>query len=77
MSATSKSIPIPTNMAFHDLTPEKTAPLDARSLLGLGSKFISTPSKTTGSLNHSFERFERDFIIRVIFACETDITRPT
>ena len=61
---------MPTNMAFHDLTPEKSAPPDAQSLLGLGSKFISTPPKTTGSLNSTFTRFERDFIIKVIYAVE-------
>ena len=35
-------------------------------------KFVSTPSKTTGSLQHTFAWFERDFLLCVIFACESD-----
>ena len=37
---------MPTNMAFHDLTPNKSAPKNAKSLLGLGPKFICTPKFT-------------------------------
>ena len=57
-------------MAFHDLTPDQSAPPDAKSLLGLGSKFISTPGKTTGNLKKSFDRFECDFYIKVIYSGE-------
>ena len=57
-------------MAFHDLTPDQSAPSHSKQLLGLGSKFIPTPPKTTGSLglNKSHERFDRDFRLRVYFA---------
>jgi hypothetical protein len=34
----------------------------------LGSKFIPVPAKTTGSLDANFDRFERDFNLRVFFA---------
>lgn len=54
-------------MAFHDLTPDQSAPKNAKSLLGLGSKFISTPSKTTGDITPSLTRMERDFNLRVYF----------
>eukprot|EP00956_Cyclotella_meneghiniana_P019570 scaffold33673_cov37-Cyclotella_meneghiniana.AAC.2 len=37
-------------MAFHDLTPDKSAPPNCKQLFGLGSKFITTPTKTTGQL---------------------------
>lgn len=74
MSVSKNSIPIPSNMAFHDLfTPDKLAPPDARTLLGLGSKICQYPIKDhTGSLQHTFAWFERDFLLCVIFACESD-----
>jgi hypothetical protein len=59
---------MPANMAFHDLTPNQSAPPAAKSLLGLGSKFIPVPAKTTGSLDANFDRFERDFNLQVFFA---------
>lgn len=37
----------PTNKAFHDLTTTTAAPLNLRSLLGLGLKFIPAPYRTT------------------------------
>eukprot|EP00956_Cyclotella_meneghiniana_P031768 scaffold84611_cov48-Cyclotella_meneghiniana.AAC.1 len=57
-------------MAFHDLTPEKSAPPNCKQLFGLGSKFIPTPSKQTGrqDLEKAFTRFDRDFRLRVHFA---------
>ena len=59
-------------MAFHDLTPDKSAPPNCKQLFGLGSKFIPTPSKTTGKqdLEKAFTRFDRDFRLRVHFAGE-------
>jgi hypothetical protein len=62
-----RTLPIPSNLAFHDLTPNKSAPLEAKALLGLGGKFISTPSYTTGDITASVRRFHRDICIKVIF----------
>jgi hypothetical protein len=59
---------MPSNMAFHDLTPSKCAPADAKTLLGLGSKFIVTPKFTTGAITPSNYRLERDLQLRVYFA---------
>ena len=69
-SNTTDTLPMPSNMAFHDLTPTKCAPRSAKSLLGLGSKFIPTPKFTTASIEPSIDRFQRDFYLKVIFACE-------
>lgn len=57
-------------MAFHDLTPDQSAPPNCKQLFGLGSKFIPTPPKTTGriGLDKTFERFDRDFRLKVHFA---------
>ena len=63
---------MPTNMAIHDLTPNKSAPKNAKSLLGLGPKFICTPKFTTGSIFKSYDRLEVDFHRRVFFASESD-----
>eukprot|EP00956_Cyclotella_meneghiniana_P014218 scaffold21239_cov59-Cyclotella_meneghiniana.AAC.1 len=57
-------------MSFHDLTPDKSAPPYAKCLLGLGSKFVPTPSRTTGSLSSTFSRLTRDLKLRVYFACD-------
>ena len=61
---------MPSNMAFHDLTPDKSAPHNCKQLFGLGSKFIPTPTRTTGKkdLSKTFDRFDRDFRLRVYFA---------
>lgn len=63
------NLPIPSNLAFHDLTPTKCAPPAAKSLLGLGSKFIPTPSFTTCDkmMEKTVARFTRDFYIKVIY----------
>ncbi|KAL3786063.1 LOW QUALITY PROTEIN: hypothetical protein ACHAWO_007252 [Cyclotella atomus] len=58
-------LPTPSNLAFHDLTDGQIAPKAAKSLLGLGSKFIVTPRTTTGSLEATSDR---DFFIKIIFA---------
>eukprot|EP00956_Cyclotella_meneghiniana_P024400 scaffold48939_cov56-Cyclotella_meneghiniana.AAC.2 len=59
-------------MAFHDLTPDKSAPKNCKELFGLGSKFIPTPNKTTGKqlLGQTRSRFDRDFRLKVHFAGE-------
>lgn len=64
---------MPSNMAFHDLTPNKSAPKSAKALLGLGSKFICTPKYTTGSISASYKRLERDMHLRVFFACGNEL----
>ena len=66
-------INMPSNMAFHDLTPNKSAPKSAKALLGLRSKFICTPKYTTGSISVSYERLERDMHLRVFFACGNEL----
>eukprot|EP00956_Cyclotella_meneghiniana_P025681 scaffold54047_cov117-Cyclotella_meneghiniana.AAC.1 len=63
---------MPSNMAFHDLTEHQIAPPEAKSLLGLGSKFIVTPETTTGSLEKNFQRIQRDFYLSVYFASDCD-----
>eukprot|EP00956_Cyclotella_meneghiniana_P000182 scaffold247_cov39-Cyclotella_meneghiniana.AAC.3 len=66
----SNTLPIPSNMAFHDLTSDKSAPKNCKELFGLGSKFIPTPKKTTGKtlLCQTHSRFDRDFRLKVHFA---------
>jgi hypothetical protein len=64
---------LPANMAFHDLTPGKIAPPGAKSLLGLGSKFICTPKMTTGNMFKTTERlYYHDICLKVYFAGESD-----
>eukprot|EP00956_Cyclotella_meneghiniana_P030319 scaffold75832_cov39-Cyclotella_meneghiniana.AAC.5 len=63
-------LPMPTNLSFHDLTPNKSIPPQAKYLLGLGSKFIPTPPKTNGRITKSIDHFVRDLKLRVFFACE-------
>ena len=60
-------------MAFHDLTPNKSAPQASKALLGLGYKFICTPKFTNGSIAASYSRFERDVHLRVFFACGSEL----
>ena len=55
-------------MAFHDLTQDKSAPPEAKALLGLGGKFIPTPPRTTGDISRSLQRLLRDMCIKVIFS---------
>ena len=63
---------MPSNMAFHDLTENKIAPPEAKSLLGLGSKFVVTPETTTGSLEKKFNQIQRDFYLSVYLASGND-----
>ena len=63
-------LPFPSNLSFHDLTPDKSIPPQAKYLLGLGSKFIPTPSTTNGRLTNSLDRIARDLKLRVYFACD-------
>jgi hypothetical protein len=62
------TLPLPSNLAFHDLTPHKSTPAEAKALLGLRGKFILMPSKTTGDIWSSLRRLLRDFCIKVIFS---------
>ena len=39
----------PTNLAFHDLTKNKSVPLVAREILGLSTKFIPTKQFTSSA----------------------------
>jgi hypothetical protein len=61
-------INLPSNHAFHDLTPNKGAPSNARLLLGMGPKFIRTPKFTTGCILTNLCRHECDFHLKVYFA---------
>lgn len=61
-------INLPSNLAFHDLTPGKVAPSNARLLLGMSPKFIKTPKFTTGCILSNLYRLERDFHLKVYFA---------
>ena len=63
-----QSLPIPSNLAFHDLTANKIAPPEFKAVFGMGDKFIRTPEYTTGDLSNNHERFKRDFNIKVLFA---------
>jgi hypothetical protein len=63
----------PTNLAYHDLTLAHRPPDNLKSLLGLGLKFIPTPSHTTrwnmltrdGS---TFPRLDRSLRLKTFFA---------
>jgi hypothetical protein len=64
-------------MAFHDLMENQSAPPEAKLLLGLGDKFISVPESTKED-NFSTARacFEREFLIKVIFAPGPEFELP-
>jgi len=71
------NLPIPTNMAFHDLTEDQSAPPEAKLLLGLGDKFIPVPELTKEeNFPTARARFERDFLIKVIFAPGPEFELP-
>ncbi len=57
-------------MAFHDLTQDKSAPPEAKALLGLGRKFVITPPTTTGDISISLRCLLQDFCIKVIFSSQ-------
>jgi hypothetical protein len=63
----------PNNLAFHDLTENKIAPTNIRSLLGLGLKFCPTPRYTTSPkvIEKTLERMERDLYLKVYYAGTT------
>lgn len=62
-----------TNLAFHDLTDDKSVPHSAQLLLGLGQKFIPTPKYSTSAkdMNEHLFRFRRD-LYRAVFWGEDD-----
>lgn len=61
-------------LAFHNLTENNELPNDTNRLLGLGLKFIPTPTIniTQENLDHTFARFDRDIGLRVLFSGEDD-----
>ena len=62
------NLPIPTNMAFHNLTEDQSAPPEAKLLMGLGDKFIPVPDFTNEfNVECGIARFERSFMIKVIY----------
>jgi hypothetical protein len=60
----------PSNLAFHDLTPNKSLPAIAKEVLGCNLKFIPTPQVTTGELGQYFTRLTRDTQLKTFFATE-------
>jgi len=71
------NLPIPTNMAFHDLTEDHSAPHEAKFLMGLGDKFIPVPESTKEeNFFTGRTRFEREFLIKVIFAPGPELELP-
>jgi hypothetical protein len=60
------------NLAFHDLTEGNIIPQAAKSILGLGMKFIPTPPYTTNTITPSLKRLRRDTFLKVIFSGDDD-----
>ena len=58
------------NLAFHDLTDDKSLPPKTRHLLGLGNKFIATPPWTTSvkDIKSSLFRFKTDLSRKIFFS---------
>ena len=61
------NLPIPSNLAFHDLTPTKCAPDTTKALWGLGSKFVRTPYYTTGDVSSGLDHLQRGCYLKVYF----------
>jgi hypothetical protein len=64
-AVSTSALPLPSNMAYHDLTSDQSSHPDAKSPLGLGSKFIPKPKFTTSDILPSCDRLEHDFHIKV------------
>ena len=65
----------PTNLAFHNFTSTIKPPSNLRSLLGLGLKFIPTPTFTnnpTNILNTTLEQYTRNLSCKTYYAVEED-----
>jgi hypothetical protein len=60
----------PSNLAFHDLIPNKSLPAIAKELLGYNLKFIPSPQVTTGELGQCFSHLTRDIQLKIFFATE-------
>ena len=61
----------PSNLAFHDLTKRHKPPKNLRSLLGLGQKFIPTPSLTNSwsrLRKSSYNRLFCSLHLRLLFS---------
>ncbi|KAL3780396.1 hypothetical protein ACHAWO_009110 [Cyclotella atomus] len=65
-------LPMPTNMAFHDLTPGKIVPTNAKTLLGLGSNLSSLPPTRPARVICSAPLTDSDFKLRVFFGGAMD-----
>ena len=69
----------PTNLAFHDLTTNVKPPWNLRSLLGLGLKFIPTPSEPTKwkdleRADATLPRLKRSIRLRCFFSNKPPLT---
>jgi len=60
------TLPAITNLAFHDLTPHKIAPTAAKSILGLGMKFIVTPQHTQIDTTTTIAPLRRDIHLKTL-----------
>jgi hypothetical protein len=58
--STKLSLPLPTNLAFHDLTKNKIVSQGFKAVFGMGNKFIVTPKFTTGDIRAPRSRFRRE-----------------
>ena len=60
----------PNNLAFHDLTKGRSIPPATAEIMGLGTKFVPTPERTSGrqAAEKALERFERDLGWKVFWA---------
>lgn len=58
------------NLAFHDLTKNKSLPPATAALMGLGTKFIQVPPKTTSArdMENNLARLYRDVSLAAFFA---------
>jgi hypothetical protein len=68
----------PSNLAFHDLTSDKSLPAATHTVMGLSTKFIPTPRRATERVKaiEAFERFERDLNLKVYFAGDELVELP-
>jgi hypothetical protein len=60
----------PANLAFYDLTANKSLPYIVKSVLGQNLKFVPTPSHTTHDLSKSFTRLRRNVHLKTFFAVD-------
>ena len=64
-------------MAFHDPTNDQSAPPEAKFFMGLGDKFIPVPATPKDfNVTSGIARFERSFMIKVIYAPGEEASTP-